>query len=95
MLADPTLVGTTSAHRRIDAKGRLTIPNEIRDELGLDAGTTVTVEAQDGEVVVKPEIDREDATELLEGCIDDDTRRSDAADVDPADLKKDWTSDLP
>lgn len=84
-----------SAQRRIDGKGRLTIPNDIREQLGLDPGASVTVELSEGEVVVRPNLDRERTVERLRGCINEETRREGQDTVDPEDLKRDWTSDLP
>lgn len=84
-----------STQRRIDDKGRLTIPSEIRERLGLDPGATVSVELDDGEVVIRPDVDRGDVAERLNGCINRDTRTSDPPDFDPEDTKEMWTSDLP
>lgn len=84
-----------SADRRIDGKGRVTIPEEFRERFGLDPGEEVTVEVEDGRIVLRPRVDRDDARAGLRGCIDDETRRSDAKPTDPRDLKDDWTSDLP
>ncbi|MFC6729850.1 hypothetical protein ACFQDG_14455 [Natronoarchaeum mannanilyticum] len=38
--------------------------------------------------------DRVDAIDVLEGCIDEESRHPDAHDHSPEDLKRDWTSDL-
>lgn len=84
-----------SSERRVDAKGRITIPREIRERLGIDPGEQVTIGVEDGEIVVRRRVDREDAVEALEGCVDAETRRSGAEPTDPRDLKDDWTSDLP
>ncbi|SNZ13120.1 hypothetical protein SAMN06269185_2049 [Natronoarchaeum philippinense] len=40
------------------------------------------------------DIDRSDAIEVLEGYIDEVSRRPDADDLSPVDLKRDWASDL-
>jgi AbrB family looped-hinge helix DNA binding protein len=92
--SDPTVVGYMSADRRIDAKGRVTIPRDLRDRLGLEPGTEVRIEVKDGEIMVRAAVDRTAATERLRGCIDEKSRREDAEPVDPLTLKDDWTSDL-
>ncbi len=48
----------------VTSNGRVTIPKEIRDVLGIDEGTTVTFEIHDdGTVTVSPQ---KDPWELLE-----------------------------
>lgn len=84
-----------SETRRVDEKGRITLPKEIRERLSLDAGTEVTLELDDGSVRVAPHVDREAARERLRGCINAETRAEATEDLDPEDLKRDWTSDLP
>jgi len=37
----------------IDERGRVLIPEEIRESAGLTGGTVVTVEAKDGRIVIK------------------------------------------
>jgi len=44
--------------------------------------------------VTDRDIDRIDAIDVLEGCIDEESRRPDAHDLSPEDLKRHWTSDL-
>ena len=84
-----------SEERRVDEKGRVTIPQAIRESLHIDPGEEVDVELEDGRIVIRPRIAREDLVESIEGCINDDTREGDPESVDPGDLKADWTSDLP
>lgn len=40
----------------VDDRGRVTIPKEIRDRLGIRPGDEVTVEVVDGEIQLRPEI---------------------------------------
>lgn len=84
----------TSEDRRVDEKGRVTIPQSIREALHIDPGEEVAVELEDGRIVIHPRIDREDLVGTLEGCVNEETRAADADPLDPADLKADWTSDL-
>ena len=84
-----------STDRQIDAKGRITIPTEIREQLGLGPGERVRVEVEDGEIVVRPLVDRTDAPAILGGCINESTRHPEAEPLDPLTMKADWTTDLP
>lgn len=81
--------------RRIDEKGRVTIPKTIRDRLNIESGEQVDIDIEDGTVVIRPQISREEFIETMEGCITADTRRKSVAKLTPEDVKSDWTSDLP
>lgn len=83
-----------SVDRRIDHKGRVTIPKEIRDRLDIEPGESVKIELDGGDIVIRRDIDRSDTVETLEGCINEDSRRSSAEDLTPEDLKREWTPDL-
>lgn len=85
----------TREDRRVDEKGRITIPQEIRETLQIDPGEEVAVEIEGGRVVISPRISRSAVVDRLGGCVDADSRAPDAEPVDPAELKDDWTSDLP
>ena len=41
----------TGENRRVDEKGRVTLPQSIRESLGIEAGEEVTVEFDDGRVL--------------------------------------------
>lgn len=84
-----------SSDRRVDRKGRVTIPKELRDRLGIEPGEEVTVDLSDDEIVIRPNVSRTAVIETLEGCIDDESRREDAQPLSPADVKADWTHDVP
>lgn len=81
--------------RRVDAKGRVTIPRSIRDALDIESGEEVSVELENGRVVIRPQVSREAFVETMKGCIDAETRAEDAEPTDPRRLTADWTSDLP
>lgn len=87
----------TETERRVDEKGRVTLPKAIRDRLGIEAGDYVVVDVEAGQVVVRPDpvVSRETFVETMRGCITDETRASGAPDIDPLELDRDWTADLP
>jgi len=85
----------TSDERRVDEKGRVTIPQSIRDSLQIGPGETVEIERADGHIVIRPRISRDAFVETMNGCINDETRAADASPRDPLELKTDWTRDLP
>lgn len=84
-----------SEERRVDEKGRVTIPQAIRESLHIDPGEEVEVELDDGQIVIRPRISREEFADELRGSINEETRAEDAAQMDPLEMKADWTSDLP
>lgn len=81
--------------RRLDEKGRVTIPQRIRERLNLEPGENVRITVEDGTVVIRPRVSRSAFVESMRGCITTDSKADDAPSIDPADLKADWTSDLP
>lgn len=88
-------MSTDSEDRRVDTKGRVTIPQSIRERLNIEAGEHVDIEIEDGAVVIRPQISRREFIDTMEGCITSETRRESAEPISPEELKADWTSDLP
>jgi len=60
---------------RITRKGQTTIPQELREEYGLEPGDTVVWEDTDDGIVVKKH-DRTEARGLLTGEMSEDERRA-------------------
>ncbi len=85
---------STDGERRIDEKGRVTLPKSVRKRLNLEPGEAVEVSVEDDRVVLRPRVSRKAFIETMEGCLTDETRAPDAPRMDPLDLKADWTSDL-
>lgn len=71
---------------RVDAKGRIVLPSEVREQLGLRPGSEVDVTVTSGQAVIEPETDPEQLMVDLEAMIDEATasrkrrRESDTAD---------------
>jgi AbrB family looped-hinge helix DNA binding protein len=55
----------------VDAKGRVALPEEIRDRLGITPGTEVEIHQEDGAVVVVPENEPERIVERLERLVEE------------------------
>ncbi len=86
---------SSTDERTIDEKGRVTIPKEARKALGLKPGADVRIGVEGGRIVIRPRVSREKFIEVMEGCITEETAKTDAPDIDPLELKNIWTSDLP
>lgn len=59
----------------MDAKGRIVLPQDVRERLGIAPGTEVEVREGDGRAIVEPEDDPERIVADLEEMIDDATSR--------------------
>jgi len=79
--------------RRVDEKGRVTIPKEFRERLGLEPGEEIEMEVTDDDILLHPKVSRETFKEAMKGCVNEETAKS--GPIDPEELKKDWTHDLP
>lgn len=55
----------------MDAEGRIVLPQELRDRLGLTPGTEVAVREKDGKAVVEPEDDPERIIDRMERLIEE------------------------
>ena len=66
----------------VDSKGRIVLPSEVREQLGLRPGSEVTVNAEGDHIILEPEDDPEQVIRDLESLIDEATanreRRQDA-----------------
>ena len=50
---------------KVDSKGRIVLPQRVRERLGITPGTEVTVNEEDGKAVVEPEDDPERIVERM------------------------------
>lgn len=72
---------------RVDSKGRIVLPKELRDRLGITPGTEVEIREEDGRAVVEPEDDPQRIIDGIEGIVEEATsdRAQDRYDeLDPA-----------
>jgi len=54
---------------KVDSKGRIVLPKEVRERLGITAGTEVAIREEDGRAVVEPEDDPERIIERMERLV--------------------------
>lgn len=80
--------------RQVDEKGRVTIPRRMRESLGIEPGEAVTVTLDDGRVVIRPQVSREEFVDTMAGVVGAEARAGDAEPSDPRAMKADWTSDV-
>ena len=69
----------------VDDRGRILIPKEMRDRLGLRKGNRAKVEVLDGKLILMPLVSAARFIEEMEGCI----REGEPA-TDPMRLKEMW-----
>jgi AbrB family looped-hinge helix DNA binding protein len=55
----------------VDTRGRVTLPKEVREDLGLEPGTEVEINDENGRIVIEPERDPEDTIVELEQRIEE------------------------
>jgi AbrB family looped-hinge helix DNA binding protein len=67
----------------VDSKGRIVLPQELRERLGIAPGTEVEIREQDGKAVVEPEDDPDQIIERLERLVEESTEQE-TAKVDDA-----------
>jgi looped-hinge helix DNA binding domain, AbrB family len=54
---------------KVDTKGRIVIPKQVRERLGITPGTEVVIHEEDGKAVVEPEDDPEQIIERMDRLI--------------------------
>ncbi|PSP86392.1 hypothetical protein BRC83_00490 [Halobacteriales archaeon QS_1_68_17] len=60
---------------KVDAKGRIVLPKEVRDRLGITPGTEVEVREEDGRAIVEPEDEPERIIERMEKLVSETASR--------------------
>ena len=56
---------------KVDSKGRIVLPQEVRDRLGITPGTEVVVREKDGKAIVEPEDDPERILERMKRLVEE------------------------
>lgn len=74
----------------IDERGRVLIPKEMREALGLRPGTQVHLETDGSTVRVRPALTHDDLLDRVIGAITDETADPDAEPIDPLEIKRIW-----
>ena len=64
----PTLSGNMAT---VDSKGRIVLPQEVRERLGITPGTEVDVREEDGKAVVEPEDSPDEILEQMEQLVEE------------------------
>jgi AbrB family looped-hinge helix DNA binding protein len=81
-----TMVGKMGTEEvAVDCKGRVLIPKEVRDRVGLQLGGKARLKVENETVVIMPPISPEEFIKEMEGCIKEGTPT-----IDPLKLKEIW-----
>lgn len=54
---------------KVDSKGRIVLPQEVRERLGITPGTEVDIHEEDGRAVVEPEDNPDKIMERMEQLV--------------------------
>ncbi|MEF8937141.1 MAG: AbrB/MazE/SpoVT family DNA-binding domain-containing protein [Halovenus sp.] len=60
---------------KVDSKGRIVLPQELRERLGITSGTEVEIREEDGKAVVEPEDDPEEIIARMEQLVTETAAR--------------------
>jgi looped-hinge helix DNA binding domain, AbrB family len=64
------LVPTHSGNMtKVDSKGRIVLPKDVRERLGITPGTEVEIYEEDGKAVVEPEDDPQQIIDRMETLV--------------------------
>lgn len=70
----------------VDSKGRIVLPKDVRESLGIDEGADVEVHEEDGRIVVEPETSPEEVIDRMEALIEDASATRGAATTEAAEM---------
>lgn len=71
---------------KVDSKGRVVLPKEVRERLDLAPGTEVEIREVDGKAVVEPERDPEAIVDRLTSLVEEAAAERDPDDYDDLDV---------
>lgn len=60
---------------KVDSKGRVVLPQEVREQLGITPGSEVEIREEDGRAVVEPEDDPEQIIDRMDRLIEETSSR--------------------
>jgi AbrB family looped-hinge helix DNA binding protein len=69
----------------VDEKGRILIPKETREKIGLKTGEKARLKVEKEQLIIMPPITAEEFIKEMEGCITEGEPS-----IDPLELKKMW-----
>jgi AbrB family looped-hinge helix DNA binding protein len=75
----------TTEEVTVDNKGRVLIPKEVRDKVGLAVGGKARLKVEKENIIIMPPISPEEFIKEMEGCI-----KEGVPTIDPLTLKKIW-----
>ena len=71
---------------KVDSKGRIVLPQEVRDRLGITPGTEVEVREDEGKAIVEPEDDPQQIIERMEQLVEEtSSNRGETTPIDDVD----------
>ncbi|MFC7139756.1 AbrB/MazE/SpoVT family DNA-binding domain-containing protein [Halosimplex aquaticum] len=56
---------------KVDSKGRIVLPKELRERLGITPGTEVDIHEEGGKAVVEPEDDPDEIIDRMEHLVEE------------------------
>lgn len=80
----PTVSGNVS---KVDSKGRIVLPQNVRRRLGITPGTEVEIHEEDGKAVIEPEDNPDQIITDLETIIEDAAAHRDQSEYDELDAE--------
>lgn len=72
---------------KVDSKGRVVLPQRVRERLGIGPGSEVEIHEKQGRAVVEPEDDPEEIVKDLEGLIESATADRNQSSYDDVDTQ--------
>jgi AbrB family looped-hinge helix DNA binding protein len=79
------IIVTTTEEVTLDSKGRILIPKEVRDKVGLRIGGKARLKVNDDTIIIVAPVSPEEFIKEMEGCI-----KQGKPSIAPLELKKIW-----
>lgn len=68
---------------KVDSKGRIVLPQDVREELDITPGTEVEIREKDGRAIIEPEDDPQEILDRMEQLIDEAVAEREARETEP------------